>query len=192
MTDSAKEFLSDRELLLQAQSEDKVALEILIARYFQHVYHFSLRYLRNQQDAEDVTQEVFVKIWRNLKKFDSGRAFKPWILEIAKNTCLDWLKKKRAIPFSVFENEAGENPLVELLSEDTPPPSEALDQSFLDGRLDLAVRQLSPRYQEVFALRYQENLSFREIAVTIKQPLNTVKSRYRRALIRLRKLLGRS
>ena len=64
----------------------------------------------NQSEAEDITQEVFVKIWKNIKKFDQNRSFKPWIFQIAKNTSIDFLRKKKSIPFSKFENEEGGNP----------------------------------------------------------------------------------
>lgn len=85
---------SDNELILLAKAGSEQSLETLVKRHLSLVYGTSLRYLGNQDEAEDAVQEVFVKVWRNLKKIDPEKNFKAWVLEIAKNTCLDMLKKK--------------------------------------------------------------------------------------------------
>ncbi|MBI4159946.1 sigma-70 family RNA polymerase sigma factor [Candidatus Wolfebacteria bacterium] len=73
----------------------EVSLELLIRRYLKPIYGFTYRYVGAGQDTEDVTQETFVKVWRNLKKFDQNKSFKTWIFSIAKNTAIDFLKKKK-------------------------------------------------------------------------------------------------
>jgi len=180
---------SDQKLIANYLAGDEKSLEVLINRYLKPIYSFVYRYVGNGEVAEDVTQEVFVKVWRNLKKFDQNKSFKTWIFHIAKNTSFDFLKKKKAIPFSEFENEEGENKLIETLVDPTPLPSKLLERAGIEEMLNAAVNQLAPKYRTVLFLRYNDYFTFREIAEVFGEPLNTVKSRYRRALIILKRLL---
>lgn len=191
----------DEQLIAGYLAGDKEALEILIKRYFKRIYGFAYRYAGNSQDAEDITQEVFVKAWRNLKKFNPQRSrfailrgkqnnsFKIWIFHIAKNTSLDLLKKKKAIPFSNFEAEEGENFFTGALADPAPLPSELLERADIALVLNSAVEKLPSKYHMVLFLHYNDCFTFREIAEILGEPLHTVKSRHRRALIQLRKLL---
>ena len=86
---------SDEQLINNYLKGDEKSLEILIHRYLKPIYNFVYRYVNNKQEAEDVTQEVFVKTWRNLKKFKRNKSFKTWIFSIAKNTAIDSFKKKK-------------------------------------------------------------------------------------------------
>ncbi len=95
---------SDQKLIANYLAGDEKSLEILINRYLRPIYSFVYRHVGNGEVAEDITQEVFVKVWRNLKKFDQNKSFKTWIFTIAKNTSFDFFKKKKAIPFSELEN----------------------------------------------------------------------------------------
>lgn len=170
-------------------SGDEKSLEILISSYLKPIYNFVYRYLNNKQDAEDITQEVFVKMWRNLKKFDQRRIFKTWIFSIAKNTMIDFLRKKKMILFSEFENEEKKNKLTETIADPAPPPDEILNRTYITEMLNKAIKQLSLKYRLVLFLRYNDHFNFREIAEVLGEPLHTVKSRHRRALIQLKKLL---
>ena len=86
---------SDKQLIINYLKGDEKSLELLIQSYLKPIYSFVYRCTGNTQDAEDVTQEVFVKVWRNLKKFDQRKSFKTWIFAIAKNTAFDHLKKRK-------------------------------------------------------------------------------------------------
>ena len=183
---------SENELILLAKAGNEQALETLVKRHLSLVYGSCLRYLGNQDEAEDAVQEAFVKVWRNLKKIDPKKKFKAWVMEIAKNTCLDILKKKRAVPMSAFEDEAGFNYLAESLVSTDQSPSEAAEQSILRRVLNSALEKLSPAYQKVLSLYYKEGLNFREISDTLNEPLHTIKSRHRRAIINLRLILGQN
>ena len=182
----------DQDLILQYQNGDQKSLELLIRRYLKPIYNFVYRYTGNAQDAEDITQETFVKVWRNLKKFDQQKSFKTWIFSIAKNSCIDFLKKKRAIPFSEFENKEGENTLTETLADPSPLPNELLEKAGMAQILSLAMEKLSPKYRMVLFLRYNDHFTFREIAESLDEPLNTVKSKHRRALIMLKEILTKA
>jgi RNA polymerase sigma-70 factor (ECF subfamily) len=185
----ALENFTDEELVSQAGSGEREALEVLIRRYLWPVFHFVYKILRTKEEAEDVSQEVFVKVWRNLAKFDHNLRFEPWLFRIARNTALDRLKKKQSIPFSAYDTDDQENWLAETLVSLEPTPEEAVDSSAAKGVLDAALEKLSPHQRQVVRMRHFEQLSFREIAASLAEPTNTVKSRYRRALQQLRKIL---
>lgn len=180
---------SDQQLVADYLSGDEQSLKFLVERYLRPIYGFTYRFVNGAQDAEDVTQDIFVKVWRHIKQFDQEKSFKTWIFSIAKNAAIDFLKKKKTIPFSEFENEDGENTIMENLVDSSPLPSELLERSDLKEMLAKAMEKLSPKYRMVLFLRYNDHFTFREIAESLGEPLHTVKSRHRRALIMLKKFL---
>lgn len=177
-----------RQLVIQACAGNQQALEVLIKHSLPSVFGLSLRYMKNSYDAEDATQETFVKVWKNLKKFDVQKNFKNWVLEIAKNTCLDILKKKKIIPFSAFDTSDG-NVLAETLASTDPLPLQLTETQILKNAFQKMKTKLAPIYQKILALYYDEGLNFREISNELNEPINTVKSRHRRALLMLKKFL---
>lgn len=181
---------SDKQLIVDCLKGDEESLELLIQSYLKPIYSFVYRYTGSTQDTEDITQEVFVKVWRNLKKFDQQKSFKTWIFAIAKNTAFDHLKKKKVIPFSYFENEKGENIITETLADPSPLPDELLERAGVAQILTSAMEKLSPQYRMVLFLRYNDHFTFREIGESLGEPLHTIKSRHRRALIQLKELLS--
>ena len=180
---------SDAQLITDHLVGDEKSLEVILSRYLKPIYSFAYRYVGDGQDAEDITQEVFVKVWRNLKKFDQNKSFKTWIFSIAKNTAIDFFKKKKAIPFSKFENDEGENMLTETLADPSPLPQELLEKAGMAQMLNSAMKKLSPKYRMVLFLRYNDHFNFREIAESLEEPLHTITSRHRRALIQLKKII---
>jgi RNA polymerase sigma-70 factor (ECF subfamily) len=162
---------------------DEKSLEILIQRYLKPIYSFAYKYVGNSQEAEDITQEVFIKVWRNLKKFDKNKNFKPWIFSIAKNTAIDFFKKKKTIPFSQLST-------LETIIDSSPLPEELLERKNMLGTLAKVLNKLLPKYSKVLFLRHHNDLTFREISQWLNEPLNTVKSRHRRAVALLKKLLN--
>ena len=180
---------SDQQLIANYLAGDEQSLELLIRQYLKPIYSFVSRYVGNGQEAEDITQEVFVRVWRNLKKFDQNKSFKTWLFSIAKNASLDFLKKKKAIPFSEFDTEEGGNRITDTLADPSPLPLELLEKAGMARMLNEAMEKLSPQYRMVLFLRYNDHFNFREIAESLNEPLNTVKSRHRRALVMLRGLI---
>ncbi len=184
------ETMPENELVLMAKAGKDRALEMLIRLYLSSVHGMCLRYLGNADEAEDAVQETFVKVWRNLKKIDPQKNFRAWSMEIAKNTCLDVLKKKKAVPMGVFANEDGSNTFIESMVSLSPSPAELAEHSMLKRILNIATHKLSPAYQKILSLYYGQGLNFREISETLNEPLHTVKSRHRRAVINLRLILA--
>jgi RNA polymerase sigma-70 factor (ECF subfamily) len=179
----------DEQLVQQYLSGDEKSLEILIQKYLKPIYNFVYRYVGDMANAEDLTQEVFVKVWKNIKKFDRKRNFKTWIFCIAKNTAFDYLRKKKSIPLSNFENDQGDNVLADSLADVAPLPSELFDKADISQKINTALNKLSLNYRAVILLRYKEDFKFIEIAEILDESIDTVKSRYRRGLRELRKFL---
>ena len=95
--------IADEQLVRDYLNGNERAFEELIRRYLPLIYGFSRRYSGDADNACDIAQEIFVKVWKNIKKFDTSKNFRVWIFKVAKNTALDWLKKKNAIPFSLLK-----------------------------------------------------------------------------------------
>ena len=175
---------SDEQLVAKYLKKDEKALEELVGRYLPLIFGFVKRYTGNQNNASDITQEVFVKVWKNIKSFDQTKSFRTWIFTIAKRTAIDELRKQKAVPFSVLQEEGFENSIAD-------ESTSILDQIFSQQQsreLSLALAKLPINYNSVIKLRANDDLSFREIAVKLKEPLNTIKSRYRRGLALLKEL----
>jgi RNA polymerase sigma-70 factor (ECF subfamily) len=189
--------LNDEKLVSQYLKGDDKSLEILVKRYLKPIYSFTYRYVGNLSDAQDITQEIFLKVWRNLKKFDKQKSFKTWIFSIAKNASIDFLRKSRSasglqktVSFSDLENERGENPVIGTLADASPLQLELVEQADTAKLLTAALDKLSSKYRMILFLRYNDHFTFREIAESLGESLNTIKSRHRRALIQLRELFA--
>lgn len=182
---------TDEQLIKLAIKEDKTALEMLVARYIKIVYCFVYKYARNREDAEDITQEIFIKVWKNLNKFDNDKKFRPWLYEIAKNTSLDFLKKKKAIPFSHLDSEEDYylGRFDTIGGNTVKSPAVMAEQSFLVNKLSSVIKILSPKYAEIISLYHEQELNFREIAEMKGKSINTIKSRYRRALSLVKRII---
>ena len=182
---------TDQNLVLAAIAGDKVSFSTLVERYVSPIYKFSYRYMRNGPDAEDVTQETFLRVWKNLKRFDQTKNFKTWIFTIAKNASLDLLKKKKMISFSQIgeEDDAVDAVLAPYVAIEETSET-AFDQNVLKEDFNAALAKLPERYRDVMVLRYSDNLKFREIAERLHEPVDTVKSRHRRGLALLRDIVS--
>lgn len=190
MNTSESSGKTDHDLIVGSLTGDHGSFSVLVERYVSPIYKFSYRYVRNGPDAEDIAQETFLRVWKNLKKFDQSKHFKTWLFAIAKNASLDLLKKKKATPFSALgeENEAIEAILAPHVAfEDMSDV--AFDRGILKKNFDTALTKLPPHYRDVMMLRYADNLKFREIAERLGEPVDTVKSRHRRGLTLLRNVL---
>jgi RNA polymerase sigma-70 factor (ECF subfamily) len=183
-----KHFSDEQLVKKYLEERNERALEFLIKRYLPLIYGFVRRYTGNEDNASDITQEVFVKVWRNLERFDQSKSFRTWIFTIAKRTAIDWLRKKRAVPFSAFETEGG-NAFLDSLVDDSPSLIEQLSLKENSKALAFALAQLPQHYNSIIRLRLDDNLSFREIAGRVKEPVNTVKSRYRRGAALLKDII---
>jgi RNA polymerase sigma-70 factor (ECF subfamily) len=181
---------SDEQLVwLYIKRKDEHALEDLIKRYLPLIYAFARNYTGNRDNAADITQETFVKVWKNIKRFDKSKSFRTWIFTIAKHTAIDWLRKKNALPFSAIQDETKDDNFENSLADDSPLIIEQLMFQETSKKLSFALARLPGDYNAVVNLRINDDLNFREIAERLKKPLNTVKSHYRRGISLLKKIL---
>ena len=170
------------------QNEDDEALRHLFSRYAGQIHRFLARFVGSMSDAEDMAQETFVKAWRHLARVDE-RSFKTWLFSIARNVGRDWLRKRRATSFTDFDDAEGNNAVLDNLEDTADLPDEVLMTKESIENVRAAIAALSPSSRAVVLLRHDGELSFEEIAQATDEPMNTVKSRYRRALQELKKRL---
>jgi RNA polymerase sigma-70 factor, ECF subfamily len=182
---------TDAELIQATIDGDAGAFSSLVSRYSRDAYAFAFFMAKDASDAEDITQEAFVKVWKNLTKFKPGQKFKSWLMAIAHNTAIDYLRKRRHVVFSKFEDEEGVNILAETLTNEEPSASDLAALAESAEKTARAVQELPDIYRSVLALRYEGGMSFEEISELVKKPVNTVKSQHRRALIALRGILSK-
>lgn len=181
---------TDKELITAYLGGDEEAFKELVSRHMNNVYKFTYRYFGDRDKAEDATQETFVKAWKNIKRFDVDRKFITWLFAIAKNTCLDMLKKKAPATFSKIEAEKKMD-MADLIQDESPLPDELFERSEKKEMISAVLQRIPVEYRMVLFLRYNDHLKFREIAEALNEPLNTIKSRHLRGLKILRKLMER-
>lgn len=184
--------MKDEQLVAEYLAGNESALETLVKRYLPLVYGFSRRYSGDNDKAADIAQEALIKAWRNIKKFDTTKSFRTWLFVIAKNTALDWLKRKGEFPFSSFDAKDEKGNFIEALVDPAPSPSAIAENKILAGEINNHFIELPTHYRSVVSMHIDEGLTFKEISKRLQKPLNTVKSHYRRALqllkISIRKL----
>ena len=162
--------------LEQASRGDIGAFEQVYKATSSFVYNVALRITRNSADAEEVTQDVFMKIYHNLKGFQFRSAFKTWVYRITVNTAINRYHKSK-------KEEKGRvdyDNIIESLP-DNRPALEGISQSDNQARLNALLDKLSPEHKSCLILREIEGLSYQEIAGALKIPMNTVRSRLKRA-----------
>jgi RNA polymerase sigma-70 factor (ECF subfamily) len=180
---------TDEALAERFQRGDARAFEALVERYHRPIYHFAYRLLGRAEDAEDATQDVFIQVYGALPRARLDVPLRPWIYRIARNRCLDLLKRKRAVAFSALAAAGDDEAGVPDVPDADPLPDELAERADLQRLLGAAIAALAPAYREVVALRYAGDLAFGEIAVILGMPENSVKTRFQRAKAMLRDAL---
>ena len=187
--------ITDEEIIVKYLDGEDDALNLLIQRYIKSIYNFVYRYAKNSQDAEDITQDVFILVWKHIKKFDGQKSFRAWIFTIARNTSLNWIKKKKPVLFSelqaifIQDNDPSEDSF-DIADESIVSIEEATDALIRNKHVKDAIETLSPQYQNILSMRIDGGFTFQEIADVLDQSINTIQSDYRRALLKLKIFLG--
>lgn len=180
---------SDEQLVASYLRGNSNALNFLIERYLRRIYNFVAKYIGNAKEAEDLTQEIFLKAWKSLKKFDSQKSFKTWLFSIARNVCIDYLRRKKIVTFSTLENDDDSESFSDKIVDKSISVVEKITQQELKKEMGKYLLRLSEANRTVLILHYNQQLAFREIAELLGESLDTIKSRHRRALQYLRRLI---
>ncbi len=178
----------DKKLIQAFFAGDDIAYAKILEKYLRSIYNFLRTFIQDQDALDDLTQETFIKAWKNLKSFDTQKNFKTWLFAIAKNTAYDFLKKKKTIPFSAFLNEEGDN-ILENIKTESVLPLEILEKAEREKVFETRLNQLPTDYRTLLMLRYKEDFSLQEISQILNIPYNTVKSRHIRALSKFKEII---
>ena len=186
----------DELLIERIKGGDADAYNLMVSRYWDRIFARVLQLLKNKQDAEEVTQDAFIRAHRGLDNFRGDASFSTWLFQIATNLAHNrywyWFRRKRDQSVSLEQplTEDGELTLESVMPSDGASPDEsALTQEFVD-QVSRCMEGLNERHKEVLLLRNVQNLSYEAIADALQISVGTVKSRIARARESLRELMG--
>ena len=183
--------ISDGVLAQQTLAGDPYACEDLVKRYSTPLFNFIYRFLGDYDQACDILQHVFIQLHGSLNTLRTDKPLKAWLFQVARNRCLDELRRKRVIHFSELESVNDDEELSPLaaIPDNGPLPEELAEQSDLQYRLQDAIQTLPIKFRSVVLLRYAGQLSFSEIGQTLNMPEATAKTYFQRAKPLLRTAL---
>ena len=178
-------------MVQRARSGDRDAFAWLLERYEKQVYHQALRMVGNPEDAADLTQDTFIKVWQGLPSFQGDSSFSTWLFRLTGNACIDFIRreKKRRGDVSLDDEERD---LSSALIDPTSTPQQALEQKELHRAVSEGLRRLSDEHRQILVLREINGLSYDEIGDILDLSPGTVKSRIARARISLAKILRKT
>ncbi|MFL1895874.1 RNA polymerase sigma factor [Aquimarina sp. 2-A2] len=178
----------DSQLLLHhiqsAKDGKQISFNYLLNTFWNPVYFFQLKRVKDEYEAEEITIQTFSKAFDRIETFDEQYNFQTWLIQISKNIHVDLLRKKNASIRSQTTTEADDT--VYKIADDNPSPEDKLITEQNLAQLLRFIKQLKPHYQEVINLRYFQELSYKEIALTLGESINNVKVK----LMRAKKLLS--
>jgi RNA polymerase sigma factor (sigma-70 family) len=183
--------ITDMVLAQQVLAGDSYAFESLVRRYSTSLYSFITRFLGDHDQASDILQQVFIQLYTSLPTLRTDKPLKAWLFQVARNRCVDELRRKRILHFSELEakNDEDEISIVDALLDTTPLPDELAESHDLQERLQEAIDTLPVKFRSVVLLRYVGQLSFPEIGQTLNMPVATAKTYFHRAKPLLRTAL---
>ncbi|WP_139492049.1 RNA polymerase sigma factor SigW [Brevibacillus dissolubilis] len=180
------EFVEKR-LVQRAKRGDREAFEELVEMYKDKIYSLAYRMVRNREEAEDIAQETFLRVYANFQNYNEEYKFSTWIYRIATNLCIDRGRKKKP-HFSLDEetqDDSGMDWYSRLPSKEKTPEEKVVVHE-LQETVQGALTQLNPKYRSIMILRYIEDLSLQEISDVLQLPITTIKTRIHRGREALR------
>lgn len=183
----------DLRLVGLAQEGDTTAYDQLIIRHRERIYAMIRNMVKNDADAWDLSQEVFIRAWHALPRFEARSRFSTWLFRISHNAVYDWIRKRKHDNAGEFHDEIFERESISLSAKTAPSFSEAPDEALSNHELRIKIEQslakLSPEHREVVLLKDVQGLSYKEIADIMSCTLGTVMSRLFYARQKLQTLL---
>lgn len=182
--------MSENELIIidKAINGDIKSFEVLIKKHQKFAYNVALKYLKDPNEAEDVTQEALIKAFKYLKNFNKNAKFSTWLYRIVINTCKDELRKNKNNQNNLSLNN--EDDYVNELEDETYEPLKHAENEELGKNLQKAINQLDINYKDVIILCDMKDYSYQEISNILEIPLGTVRSRISRGRLKLRKIVN--
>ncbi len=183
--------ISDGILAQRSIAGDQRAFEILVQRYSTPLFTFICRFLSDYDQACDILQQVFLQLYISLPNLRTSDPLKAWLFQVARNRCLDELRRKHAIHFSELEplNDDDELSPLATMPDTDPLPEELAERRDLQQCLQKAIQTLPPKFRSVVLLRYAGQLSFSEIGQALDMPEATAKTYFQRSKPLLRAAL---
>ena len=176
--------MTDSELILGVIKRERRAFDLFYERYAQIIFNLCVRILRDEAEAQDVLQEIFLQIWREAERFDATRAsVKTWLFTIARSRSLDRYRSRKTVTSRLEDN-------AEDQIQQIPGKEDLQSKSVMQQYVGSALSRLSKEQRLVLELSYYEGLTQEEIAARLNEPLGTIKSRIRAALMKLRSLFS--
>lgn len=187
-----RDLLDDRSLVSRILEGERDLFTALVSRYEKRVVNYIYRITHRYEEAHDLAQEVFVKVYLALDRYDPKYQFSTWLFRIAQNSSIDALRKKSIaeVPLTRPSTEGEPSGRERELADDGISPYRALKNKELSAAIDRAVQRLPVDYRELIQLRHFAELSYEEIASMKKLPLGTVKNKLFRARNLLKEALG--
>lgn len=185
-------------LVRRCVAGDAAAWEEIVQRYHRRIYNLCYRFAGSADDAQDLTQEVFIRMYRTLNSYDVRRgAFMTWITTLTRNLLVDHFRKTKndrltdSLDATASDHEDA-MPLGDRIPDGGPPPDSGVQSRETKETVHQALQKLSPELREAVILRDLQDMDYREIATVLKVPEGTVKSRINRGRAELARLLQRT
>jgi RNA polymerase sigma-70 factor (ECF subfamily) len=181
----------EEKLIKKIKKGDRDAFAELVELYKDKIYQVAYRLVGNAQEAEDVAQETFLRVYANLGHYDPAYKFSTWVYRIATNLSIDLLRKRKLV-YSIDKEAPGTDGIDwhDRLADQQPNPEEQTITGELQVQVQQAIDSLSPKYRAIMILRYIEDLSLQEISEVVKLPISTIKTRIHRGRESLKKKLN--
>jgi RNA polymerase sigma-70 factor, ECF subfamily len=187
--------LSDHDLVARAQQGSEKAYRELLGRYQRPVFSLIYRMVRDREQAEDLAQETFVRVFNHIDRYDPAYKFSSWIFKIATNLTIDWMRRKEVATVSIDGSRYATTPdeieasTITVASKDETP-EELLEARELGSEIEQAIGRLRPEYRTAILLRHIEDRPYEEIALVMSLPLGTVKTYIHRGRKELQEMLA--
>ncbi len=170
--------LTDEEIIEKIKGGSIELFEVIVSRYQRKLINYIYRMINDFDSAMELCQEVFIKVYNSLDKYNPCYKFTTWIHRIASNATIDWMRKKKIDAYSLDGWEDEDSPsLGQQIASDDLTPLEKLEMRQLRGRIDDAIDDLPFIYKQLIVLRHLNELSYEEISNAVELPLGTVKNR---------------
>jgi RNA polymerase sigma-70 factor (ECF subfamily) len=185
-------------LVRRCVAGEAAAWEEIVQRYHRRIYNICYRFAGSAEDAQDLTQDVFIKMYRTLKSYELERgAFMTWVTTITRNLLVDHFRKtKQERKTDSLDTASSEHdeamPLSEQIADKAQPPDTRVQSQEIGKTVHVALQKLSPELREAVILRDLQDMDYKEIAAVLKVPEGTVKSRINRGRAELARLLQRT